>query len=270
MAWKRDNPGCGCCGSPWKFHINGCAGTGLAGATIELRQSGTLIDSCVTADGTGGTTIGECTMAVPAGSYDVTITGPSGAGFAAQTFTASAAPLTTRTMAADSSHVCVTLCNYPIPKTLFTTDGLGTHTLTWNGTVWAGTASTSVNTIAFPGVFSACVAGGAMVVDYTLSVNLTLNVGWQVGACGGGGISPAVVEYRWAGFRTFSGTCLKSTGASGTSTVNSCFPLSVTANVATTGLPVSGGINFCGTGTASTTYDGYDTPGGGGALAVTP
>ena len=238
----------------WKFRINGCSSptsTGVAGAVIELRQSGTLIASCTTADGTGGTTLGECTMTVPAGSYDITITGPTGKGFATQTFTASATTLTTRTLTADASHVCVgSLCNFPIPKTLFTTDTLGTHTLTWNGTIWEGTATTTANVFA-----DNCVTTGTMTVTYQLGSSLgALTVFWHAKCCKPGASFINFYADDSATFVQFA----NSTG--GSRTALSCNPISLTFNVGTTGF----GTSCPGVGV------GFSTPGGGGSLTVTP
>lgn len=118
----------------WTFNVTGCATTGIAGAVIELRQGGVLIDSCTTGDGTGGTTLGRCILHVPAGSYDITVTGPSGAGFVTNTSTASisATKATGVALAADtgSGFACWSCCNYPIPGALHSTDVDGPITLT--------------------------------------------------------------------------------------------------------------------------------------------
>jgi hypothetical protein len=252
-----------CCGSTdyfpslcpfnWKFHINGCAGTGVAGVLIEIRQGGVLINSCTTADGTGGTTIGECTMAsVPAGSYDITITGPTGKGFATQTFTASATTLTTRTLAADTGYLCLSLCNNPIPKTLYYTDSLGTHTLTWNGSAWAGTGIVTSGVVG-----STCVAGGTMTVNYAINASLgSIAITWRGLCCNNGsGIS------NWYAADTVpAGTSgLQSISDSGSRTSFTCDPVSVTFNVSGAAF----GSSCPGVGPA------FGSPGGSGSKTAT-
>lgn len=115
----------------WTFNVRGCKSTGIAGAVIELYQSGVLIASCTTGDGTSGTVLGRCVMTVPAGTYDIVITGPSGGGFAVNTSTASiAATKTTNVvLAAASGTACWACCDFPVPSALHSTDSDGPITL---------------------------------------------------------------------------------------------------------------------------------------------
>lgn len=260
----------------WTFNVNGCKGTGIAGALIELKQGGVLIASCTTANGTGGTTLGRCILNVPAGTYDIIITGPSGAGFAVNTSSSSISgtKTTTTTLAGDSSHVCIAICDYPIPKTLFTTDGLGTHTLTWNGSSWVGTATTSTGVRqVVDSLTKACITPGTMTVTYSVDQSLVLTVGWHVSCCyipGGPLGQPLRIDYVYGDDVTFGGTSsTKPIGATGPATIGSCSPVSATTNVATVGTVQATPIDFCGTSLGVDTYAGFDNPGGGGMMAVT-
>lgn len=251
----------------WKFRINGCTtATGVPGATIELYQSAVLIDSCTTADGTGGTTAGECTMTVPTGSYDVVVTGPSGKGFANQSFTASASgTTTTRILAADSNHICAgSVCNYPIPKVLFTTDSLGAHTLTWDGGKWAGTATQSANTRLGVSLGGPCPTSGSATVTIELDSSLSgITYRWKGICCELTPFPALTFEYYYAADGSSGGTTQNVT-ATGSRTSFTCDPISFTFN----GLGLGSGYSCLG----GAMY-GVVTPGGTGvsrSQAVTP
>lgn len=186
-------------GFAWTFNVRGCASTGVAGALIELRQSGVLIDSCTTGDGTGGTTLGRCVLTVPAGSYDITITGPSGAGFAVHTSTASIAgtKTTTTSLAADSSHICWSCCNTPLPMTFSSTDSDGPITLTYDPasgstpryTLITSTEVSSACENTGSGCFG-CQSPATIELRYTLTFNAScivqLGIGCRITCCASG------------------------------------------------------------------------------------
>lgn len=183
----------------WTFNVFGCAGTGIAGALIELKQSGVLIDSCTTGDGTGGTTLGRCILNVPGGTYDIVITGPSGAGFAVNTSSASiaATKTTNTTLAADTGYACWSCCNAPIPSALHSTDSdgpitlpLGFHPIT-GIPVYTLATTTAVATSCDNGPVGVgcvnCVTPSVTTKNYSIALlaNCTaqLGVSWEVGAC---------------------------------------------------------------------------------------
>lgn len=244
-------------GFAWTFNIKGCRGTGIAGATISISAG-----SCVTGDGTGGTTLGQCTINPPAGTYTVTVTPPAGSGFATftQSITFSAATTTNITLAADASHVCTSLCNFPIARTLFTSDGLGTITLTYtSGTTWTGAILVPVS-VNVPFCVSGCVFSGNMTVTYTFN-GTTLSKSWRYICCCAAGAQYATDP---AGGLPVHAASVASSSASIT-----CFPFSATCTVPIAfNAPAPDPQGFgCNTGSSDA---GYQTPGGGGLHTVTP
>src|SRR5262245_53876527 len=75
--WRFQFVGFAC---KWAFSISGCNATAMAGALVNLSQSGSLIATCTT-DGSG-----QCTVSVPAGTYEVEVV-PSAANYATHTST---------------------------------------------------------------------------------------------------------------------------------------------------------------------------------------
>jgi hypothetical protein len=161
----------------WTFNVFGCNSTAIAGATIELRQSGVLIDSCVTGDGTGGTTLGRCTLNVAPGTYDITITAT---GFTTSTSTASiaATKTTNTTLTSDASHTCSSCCGYSFPNTIHFTDSDGPQTLTLVSTspnlVYTLNSTTQVpetcNFQGLPGPCTGCASPGTALKSYELTI----------------------------------------------------------------------------------------------------
>lgn len=256
--WRFQWIGVGNAPCGWRFTINGCAGTGVEGATIELRQSGMLIDSGVTDSS------GICLLTPPLGTYSVTVIGPSGAGFASNVATraftcpVSGNRLITISLTADSDHVCWSCCNYPLPKEIHSTDSDGPITLTWDPTSGAGTprytlaATTEVSSACEntgSGCFN-CVSPGTVTKNYTLTFQgnctVILGIGSSVTCCDFG-----------ASFWIGGPTSAIATPFDG---VYDCDPLMVTVTVPTTFLTPG-----CGAPGAT-----LPTPGGGGLLVFTP
>jgi hypothetical protein len=133
----RFSPGCRCCGCAWSFHVTGQCGDGDRPAVvIELRQSGSLIDSGST-NAFGDLGFGD----LPAGSYDVTATPPDESGYTAYTGTIAhvCGETTTITLAPDVGHFCGSCSACPEARQLSLTvnptpdgSGLVDDTLTWN------------------------------------------------------------------------------------------------------------------------------------------
>lgn len=249
----------------WTFNVFGCAGTGLAGATIELYQSGVLIDSCTTGDGTGGTTLGRCILNVPAGTYDIVITGPAGAGFATNTSSASisATKTTNTTLTADTGagFACWSCCNVPLPPALHSTDSDGPITLTLSfvlgNPVYSLASTTTVAETcvnAGIGVCVGCVSPSTAAKVYSIAflANCTarLAIHYDLVQCGTG----------FGAFNKFT----PGSGASFTSfpvvPVTTCDPINLVFTVPTT---------LAGTGNPGIGVPDLPMPGGGGMLAFT-
>jgi len=253
--WRFQWVGVGASGFAWTVTVGGCSGF-LPGALVEVKQSGVLIDSCVTGDGTGGTILGKCTLHVPAGTYTLIITGPTGKGFAVNTSsqTVAGTKATTIILGPDSDHICWNCCNYPIPKTLYTADDDGPITLTWTtGATYVGTADSEVGTTCLQGETLGscvdCVSPGVVTKRYQLSllsacqarlfviVNAVCCAGVPVFSPGPGGpITPNDTA-------TFTGS--------------DCEPFSLAFNI-----PTFGSYGSCGS-------PALPTPGGGGLITVT-
>lgn len=239
------------------FQVKGCAGTGLAGCVISVSSY-----TCTTGDGTGGTTLGQCSVAIPNGSYTLTITPPSGSGFATYSapITFSGSTTTTVTLTAASGYVCSCIGNYPVSKTLNFTDGFGTHTLTWvSGYTWSCTYADTTDTV-YTGSPTGCSAGTTMTVTYVLtcfSGSYSLSVNWLFVCCGAGGVG--VGGHPWYGDDS-------STAGTNTSITGAC-TFSENPFLLTTTLPTST-TDFCPGNQPP--GNGLGTPGGGGAVSVTP
>jgi hypothetical protein len=86
----------------WTFTVRGCNSVAIVGATVNLRQSGSLIATGTT-NGSG-----QLTLSVPAGTYDVEIVPVAGSGY--QTYTSSTAHTcaqsTSITLSVDSNYTC--------------------------------------------------------------------------------------------------------------------------------------------------------------------
>lgn len=196
--WRFQWVGYGTPTYTWTFNVSGCT-SALAGSIIELYQSGVLIDSCTTGDGTGGTTLGQCVLTVPGGTYDVIITGPAGAGFdpTNATLTISATKTTNTTLAVDSNHDCWSCCNYPIPHELHATDSDGAIVLPLSYDAFGRPAyilstTSPVATACDSGPFQICINCVTPAVTTKLySIGLlpgctaTMAVAWHVNSCGG-------------------------------------------------------------------------------------
>lgn len=131
--FKRGNPGDPCCAGcvhSRTFHVKGCAGMNLPGATVGLYFGTTLVGSAVT-DSAGLATI----SGVPDGSYGILVTKPrfvnlAPGGAVLLSCPASSATLGPFTMSATSSYTCEwSTCADPVPRTLYLTTGLGTVTM---------------------------------------------------------------------------------------------------------------------------------------------
>lgn len=239
--WVADSQGM----IPCPVAVLGCLNAGVSGADVTLSQAGTPIAS--------GTTnvAGRLCVSIPNGTYDVAITPPSGSGFAAYTGTITYSGTQQNiTLSADADHVCTTCCNDPIPKTLYTTDSLGTHTLTWDGTNWKGTATTT----GYGPVQGDCTTTGPMTVSYSFgcsSGRWSFTIGWAGIACQttlGDQYAQDSNDPIWNFPYLATGT-----GA----ILTSCSPLAISFDVPTT---------------AHNDALGQDlpTPGGGGTMDVTP
>jgi hypothetical protein len=127
-------------GNPkWTFKVkNGCDGSLLAGAVVTLQQGGVTIATCTTGDGTGLTALGQCTLSVPSGTYDVTIA-HEGYTTYSDTLTLSGSLLTTVTLAIATGAICVSGCcsgtSIALPSELVITDDNGTWTASYDSTV---------------------------------------------------------------------------------------------------------------------------------------
>jgi hypothetical protein len=122
----------------WTFTVRGgCNSELLAGATVNLRQSGVLI-------ATGTTDIsGVAIIDVPAGTYDVEVIDTAGYGYS--TYTASVAHTcsqsTTITLSVDVDHFCETGCgNCLSPPNVVNISW--TYPAGWTGTMWPNEALT--------------------------------------------------------------------------------------------------------------------------------
>lgn len=179
-------------GGTFNYSVSG----GAINATFTITNAGSGYTSPPTpvfnaGPGTGASATAllrsSCLLTPPAGTYDVTVSGPSGAGFAANTAsrsfscTTSADVLVPIALGADSAtHVCVAICNYPIPKTLHTSDGLGSHTLVRTGSGWS-------ETVQVPGYAGSCTALGTVDVNYFFGVignGWQLVISWKYTCCG--------------------------------------------------------------------------------------
>lgn len=262
MGIKR-SPGCKCCGFAWTFNVFGCGGAALAGATIELRQAGVLIDSCVTGDGTGGTTLGRCILNVPAGTYAITITGPTGAGFNTSTSSAAiaATKTTNTTLTSDTSHTCWTCCPFPLTKTIHSTDSDGPITLTFDPTSAPGVpmyileTTGTVATVCGDSIAlcTPCVSPGSAYKKYELTFNSNCTVRLRIyvnNACCSG------QNVHYGGPATFPGVGFVQTIPV---TLSNCSPLNLVFSV-----PTRLNATFCSPGDT-----GLPTPGGGGTLTFT-
>lgn len=259
---RRRGRGCGCCCGFVVLAV-GCTSGAVAGCAVTISQGGTTIGS--------GTTdaSGTVRFTVPHGTYDVAITGPSGAGFAvfsaSVAFTCTTSDMTyTANLAADSSHVCVSCCNYPVPKTLTLTDGLGSRTLTYSATGTTGIFFTIT-----PGWYASTTYGATTYVtgggDVCTADGSSVPIGYML-QCGTGGF---IYAMNWPGTNCGSGPCTtvyastitfpaENIGGQAGSTLVSltCYPFNLSFTV-----PTSAAIPGC---------SGVGTPGGGGTVTITP
>lgn len=336
-------PACG-----WRIVTLGCNNSPLPGATVEIRQNGELIDSCISdyedtiqsvkwvsggsgytngsytngtfsgGGGSGGTfnytvfggviqsgitlTQGgsgytsaptpvfnagggsgasaiairraSCRMTPPTGVYDITVSGPSGQGYASKTtpsqgffcFSSSDVVSTPSALGPDSDHVCVSVCNNPIPKVLYVTDGLGQHTLTWGTSGW-GVVETISDGVWKLVPFVGCTSGGTMNVTYFLDTGFGLTIGWRVSCCGSPNPDYVYADNSNQGAPQPGSTTMPIGAAWTKVSITSCSPLSAVSTVPATGTVGYVDQAFCGSGNEST-YAGFNTPGGGGAIAV--
>lgn len=106
---RKNSPGCKCCKCNWTFVVKGCNNTAVLGITVSVKQSGVEIASCTS---TGS----SCTLSVPPGTYDVTVTPSAGSGYDA--YAATIAHTCTQTtnisLTPNSESLCVTTCG-PCP-----------------------------------------------------------------------------------------------------------------------------------------------------------
>jgi hypothetical protein len=248
----RFSPSCRCCGVAGTVRVNGCAGVGVDGASVVVKSGATTVASGTTSGG------GFLAISIAAGTYTFEVTGPTGAGFAFNTGSvAYSGGTVVRTLSADSGHVCACDCNYPIPKTLSFSDGLGTHALNWvSGTSWLspaiGTGITGTSKINDVDFTTFCLPdGGECQIQYSMtcggSCSWSLFAAWGAVPCCDSG--PGDVRYA-AGHAGGA--------ASATTFTATNFPFSATFSLPTSG---STGRDFCTGSTAN--------PGGGGSTSVT-
>lgn len=238
----------------WTFNVTGCNSNAVSGAVVTLKQGGITIASCTTSS------LGSCSVSVPAGSYSSTVTA---SGYATYTHTASinTTKVTSISLTNDTSHQCNSCGNCPAPNTLYISDSLGMHTLTWNGgaSSWSSGAIsfTSPDTVFFNSGTNCWDLGGTGdTLTYTLTCNSgawTLQASWlavQLTLTDTCGAFPSGRYYR--------GPVGSSLIVSATASSTTCNPFSLSFNLPTeaAGAPANdpGGI----------------TPGGAGTLAVTP
>jgi hypothetical protein len=125
--------------------VHGCAGLGLAGATVEIRQAGVLKDSGTT------NSSGQVVLTVPRASISaltVTKTRFNGSGTVGVTTTGATAVSTINLTAATgyscfgvacTAFIPARTCADPVPTSLVLTLNTGTVTLTGTGGNWQGT-----------------------------------------------------------------------------------------------------------------------------------
>lgn len=262
-AFKKNNPGCPCCECDRTLSVVGCNTTGIAGKVVTLKQGGVTIATCTSADGTGGTTLGQCTISLADGTYDVSV--PAGDGFAAfsGTITHSCPTGGTSTIGLlpDASNVCVPHCVYPVPRVIHMTNGMGSHAFTYTG-ITAGSHRWSAGAdLAIPGTAymnnptpppSGCVAGSAAL--YTRGISFVIasanfTAGWRYGE-GWGSILCGACDGRYASGANAGGTPTTSIVSA------TCVPFAMSWNVGTTS-------------TESTVCERTANPAGGGTYSFT-
>ena len=94
---------CATCSITWSFHVTGCNSANISGAVVVLKQSGVTIATCTT------NTSGVCSMTVPPGTYDVTITPPTSSYYDTYTNTLAATTNTNVTLSQSTSQ-CQSTC----------------------------------------------------------------------------------------------------------------------------------------------------------------
>lgn len=256
--WRFDAE-CLTCGCSWVITVVGCTGGGISGATVTVTRGGSTIGTGTT-DGSGQVTLSHISSAT---GFTIAVTPPAGSGFANFSGPAThvcpsggAADATTVTLTADTDHVCTACCNYPVAKTLTTTDGNGAHTLTWNGSIWTSVTIDS-GLPAFKGDgsgFNCCADDGTC--HYTIGLSCIGGV-WRLGIsfgnffCGvGGNIPPCINGEQVLKYASAPGSGTSAAASSGT-----CSPFSQTFSIPTT---------------VTNSGQTIATPGGGGAMTVTP
>lgn len=245
------------------FGALACAATPMAGARIEASQGGVSVGSCVTGDGTNGTTLGFCDIAATnLGTYDLSITPPVGVLFVPTNFTVLSSGAA-RQLNAAPTYVCGCLCPSPFPQTMTFSDGLGTHTLTnlgGGGLGWAGTGVASgVQTYIGTGGLVSCTLDVVKDVTITYSLQLVSSIcrwyftmSWLMTNCFNGTDN----EHHYS---PGPGTVFTLPAAIYDMTVSSCNTGMLTFNlptVSTPGVPGPGGLI------------GMPVPGGGGTITV--
>lgn len=237
--------------------VRGCLLQGVDGASVTVTQGGSTVASGTTSGG------GLFAFKIPKGTTTVAVTPPAGSGFAAysSTFTYDCGTVTVDLLL-DSDHVCTPRCNNGIPKTLFTSDGYGTHALLYLGVTsgthqWQATYNSGVTAwnFALPPNSNDCTTDGTVIVKYTLNCSAAswlLDVGYGVICCslGAGGTGPFVNKYA----NGVNG------GTSANHSSETCSPLSIVFNLATS-------VTFT---TCTVPPTTLPVLGGGGTMTVTP
>lgn len=196
----------------WTFVVHNPGGGAVSGAVVTISQGGGPTLATCTTSGAG-----SCTFSIPADTYDVVVTPPSGSGYATYTATIAhtCAQTTTVTFSVDSDHLFFSACGpclvYPKTITLTGSVSLPSDTLTWDTglLLWVGTADLVTNTSLGPdcvGTYQAnCSVGGKMQlsVKYTDPNNCATvtaqGLGQSGGLAGGDSCNPlhAVSGINW-------------------------------------------------------------------------
>lgn len=163
------SPGCDCrcsSGCDVTFGVRGCNSILMAGASVSVwadSSKAVLYGSGVT-DGSGHATIN-----VPPGGYYYEATHPrfTDTGSGTGTCSGAAGSVNVPLSSAASGYVCTLFCGLPLPSTLHYSDTFnGSITLTWTGSVWRGSTTTT-----FPGGTD---SGGNTCVGVTQTVTISI------------------------------------------------------------------------------------------------
>lgn len=163
-----------CCGCNLCVTVRGCNNVALVGVTVTFKQGTTTLGTAVT-NGAG-----QACFSVPAsGTYSYTCSVPryaTGSGSVVG-LTCPTGANATLNLVADSSHICCSVCDTPIPKTLFLTDANVTAmALTYNAGTnsWIGHYAFSTSPVVICGPPKTA-GTNSMCVAYQFSCGATAN-----------------------------------------------------------------------------------------------